>query len=132
MKKLGKIIKHRIKQAGGKKNFTGGNLESLLPTLTGPQKEQVAKSILNHENYLIYRGHKTACRLTIPLMDRKTMQIASQELASVAREIRSISRNSKLPMLERVLQAQNVLTMCGFKIKSRSNFDILYGIHGLR
>ena len=114
MKKLGKIIKHRIKQAGGKKNFTGGNLDSLLPTLTGPQKEQVAKSILNHKNYLIYRGHKTACRLTIPLMDRKTMQIASQELASVAREIRSISRNSKLPMLERVIQAQNVLTMCGY------------------
>tara|TARA_X000001382_G_scaffold50356_1_gene34117 strand:- start:91 stop:489 length:399 start_codon:yes stop_codon:yes gene_type:complete len=129
--KFGKILETRIKKIG-KKNINGHNIGDLFPTLTGPQKEQVAKAVLNHEHYMHYKGAKTAVRMTIPIIDRKSIQSASQELKDLSRQLQTIQRDTSRSVFQRCVDAQEAITRTNFSIKSRSYFMSLYGIHGLR
>lgn len=129
--KFGKILETRIKKIG-KRNINGHNIGDLFPTLTGPQKEQVAKAVLNHEHYMHYKGAKTAVRMTIPIIDRKSIQSASQELKDLSRQLQTIQRDTSRSVFQRCVDAQEAITRTNFSIKSRSHFMSLYGIHGLR
>jgi|TARA_B100001093_G_C26053935_1_gene687561 hypothetical protein len=129
--KFGKILETRIKKIG-KRNINGHNIGDLFPTLTGPQKEQVAKAVLNHEHYMHYKGAKTAVRMTIPIIDRKSIQSASQELKDLSRQLQTIQRDTSRSVFQRCVDAQEAITRTNFSIKSRSYFMSLYGIHGLR
>ena len=129
--KFGKIIQSRIDKIG-KRNINGHNLSDHFPTLTGPQKEKVAKAVLNHEHYMHYKGARTAVRMTIPIISRKSIQSASQELKKLSRELQSIHRDTSKSVFQRCLDAQDAITRANFSIKSRSDFWYLYGIHGLR
>ena len=129
--KFGKILETRIKKIG-KKNINGHNIGDLFPTLTGPQKEAVAKAVLNHEHYMHYKGAKTAVRMTIPIIDRKSIQSASQELKDLSRQLQTIQRDTSRSVFQRCVDAQGAITRTNFSIKSRSYFMSLYGIHGLR
>ena len=129
--KFGKILETRIKKIG-KRNINGHNIGDLFPTLTGPQKEQVAKAVLNHEHYMHYKGAKTAVRMTIPIIDRKSIQSASQELKDLSRQLQTIQRDTSRSVFQRCVDAQEAITRTNFSIKSRSDFWFLYGVHGLR
>ena len=129
--KFGKILETRIKKIG-KRNINGHNIADLFPTLTGPQREKVARAVLNHEHYMHYKGAKTAVRLTIPIVDRKTIRNASQELKQLAKDLQTIQRDTSKSVFQRCLDAQDAITRANFSIKSRSYFMFLYGIHGLR
>ena len=129
--KFGKILEAKIKKIG-KKNINGHNIGDLFPTLTGPQRAKVAKAVLNHENYMYYKGAKTAVRMTIPIVDRKTIQSASQELKQLSKELQLIQRDTSKSVFQRCIDAQEAITRTNFSIKSRSDFWFLYGVHGVR
>ena len=113
---IGKTMRKRIKETG---EFSGTELRhgAVFPTLTGPQKEKLARMLLDGQEYLRYKDIRVACRITIPLMDVRMIKSASKHLRELAKELSAISKDTNKSKFERVLMAQNAVVETNGNIK---------------
>jgi len=128
---IGAIMKKRIKETG---EFSGTELRhgAVFPTLTGPQKEKLARMLLDGQEYLRYKDIRVACRITIPLMDVRMIKSASKHLRDLAKELSAISKDTNKSKFERVLMAQNAVVETNGNIKWKHGLFEMLGVHSLR
>ena len=120
-----------LKRAG---KFSGFALrdKTALPTLNGPQREKVAKAILNHEQYMNYRGCKLQCRVTIPVVSLSCIRMIKKELKLLVNDLTEIQQQRTKSSFQRVLEAQERITWTHFRIKGKSSVTDKFGVHGLK
>tara|TARA_R110001592_G_scaffold105674_1_gene297239 strand:+ start:1019 stop:1534 length:516 start_codon:yes stop_codon:yes gene_type:complete len=128
---VGAIMKKRIKETG---EFGGTELRHghVFPTLTGPQKEKIARMLLDGKEYLRYKDINVACRITIPLMDVRMIKSASKHLRELAKELSAISKDTDKSKFERVLKAQQAVVETNGNIKWKHGLFEMLGVHSLR
>ena len=128
---VGAIMKKRIKETG---KFTGKELKDglVFPTLTGPQKEKLARMLLDGKDYLQYRDLRVACRMTIPLVDITMIASASRIFMELGRTLREIKRDTTKSKFERVIKAQEAIVSANGTIKFDHGLYEMLGVHSLR
>jgi len=128
---IGKILAKRIKETGP---FSGAELRDghVFPTLTGPQKEKIARLLLNGKEYLTYKDIRVAVRMTIPMVDIQMIKSASLHLRQLSRELRKISQDTSKSKFHRVLDAQEAIVSTNLSIKSTHGLFEMLGVHSLR
>tara|TARA_B100000768_G_scaffold75646_1_gene72292 strand:+ start:815 stop:1351 length:537 start_codon:yes stop_codon:yes gene_type:complete len=128
---IGKMLQKRIKETG---EFGGMELRHghVFPTLTGPQKEKIARMLLNGREYLTYKDIRVAVRMTIPIVDIKMIKSASTHLRQLSRELGKISRDASKSKFERVLKAQEAIVTTNLSIKTSHELIEMLGVHSLR
>tara|TARA_X000001382_G_scaffold123623_1_gene107577 strand:+ start:95 stop:628 length:534 start_codon:yes stop_codon:yes gene_type:complete len=128
---IGKILASRIKETGP---FSGAELRDghVFPTLTGPQKEKIARLLLNGKEYLTYKDIRVAVRMTIPMVDIQMIKSASLHLRQLSRELRKISQDTSKSKFHRVLDAQEAIVSTNLSIKSTHGLFEMLGVHSLR
>jgi len=128
---IGAMMKKRIKETG---KFTGKELKDglVFPTLTGPQKEKLARMLLDGKDYLQYRDIRVACRMTIPMVDITMIASASRIFMELGRELREIKRDTTKSKFERVIKAQEAIVTANGTIKFKHGLFEMLGVHSLR
>tara|TARA_R100000664_G_C2758926_1_gene148195 strand:+ start:2985 stop:3431 length:447 start_codon:yes stop_codon:yes gene_type:complete len=119
---FGVKLNEDIKRYGKTKDINDGFAlrdKSMLPTLTGPQRSAVAKAVLDHEQYMNYRGVKIESRVSIPICSIKCIRMVRKELHLLYKDLYKIQR-LKASVFERVMKAQERVTWTHFRIKTRS------------
>ena len=128
---VGAIMKKRIKETG---EFTGKQLKDghVFPTLTGPQKEKIARLLLDGKEYLRYKDINVAVRMTIPLVDIKMIKSTSVHLRALSKVLNSIAKDTEKSKFERVLKAQRAIVSTNGDIKWKHGLWEMLGINSLR
>lgn len=128
---IGKIMQKRINETG---SFGGRQLREghVFPTLTGPQKEKIARMLLNGKEYLTYKDLRVAVRMTIPMVDISMIKSASTHFRQLSRELGKISRDASKSKFERVLKAQEAIVTTNLSIKTTHGLFEMLGVHSLR
>ena len=128
---IGKILAKRIKETGP---FGGAELRDghVFPTLTGPQKEKIARLLLNGKEYLTYKDIRVAVRMTIPMVDIQMIKSASTHLRQLSRELGKIHRDTSKSKFARVLDAQSAIVSTNLSIKTTHGLFEMLGVHSLR
>ena len=119
---VGAIMKKRIKETG---KFTGKELKDglVFPTLTGPQKEKLARMLLDGKDYLQYRDLRVACTM---------IASASRIFMELGRTLREIKRDTTKSKFERVIKAQEAIVSANGTIKFDHGLYEMLGVHSLR
>ena len=128
---IGKILAKRIKETGP---FGGAELRDghVFPTLTGPQKEKIARLLLNGKEYLTYKDIRVAVRMTIPMVDIQMIKSASTHLRQLSRELSKIHRDTSKSKFARVLDAQSAIVSTNLSITTTHGLFEMLGVHSLR
>jgi|TARA_R110000787_G_scaffold277267_2_gene386532 hypothetical protein len=128
---VGTTMKKRIKDTG---QFTGKELKDghVFPTLTGPQKEKIARLLLDGKEYLRYKDINVAVRMTIPLVDIKMIKSTSVHLRALSKVLNDIAKDTEKSKFERVLNAQQAIVSTNGSIKWKHGLFEMLGVHSLR
>jgi len=128
---VGNILKKRIKETG---DFSGAELRDghVFPTLTGPQKEKIARMLLNGKEYLTYKDIRVAVRMTIPMVDIQMIKSTARHLRLLSAELRKISKDASKSKFERVIKAQEAVVETNLSIKTTHGLFEMLGVHSLR
>lgn len=128
---IGKIMQKRIKETG---KFSGAELRDghVFPTLTGPQKEKIARMILNGKEYLTYKDLRIAVRMTIPMVDIQMIKSTARHLRLLSSELRKISKDTSKSKFQRVVESQEAVVKTNLSIKTTHGLFEMLGVHSLR
>lgn len=128
---IGKIMQKRINDTG---SFGGAELRDghVFPTLTGPQKEKIARMLLNGKEYLTYKDLRVAVRMTIPMVDIRMIKSTATHLRQLSMELRKIAKDTSKSKFERVIKAQEAVVKTNLSIKTTHGLFEMLGVHSLR
>lgn len=107
--------------------ITGHDLKTSFKGLNGPQRERIARHLLQADEYLKYRDINLACRITIPLYDLKTAKVAARELGKLSRNLRQLANDKTREKFHRVLGCQKEIMLTSNIIKMATDYNYMAG-----
>lgn len=87
------------------------------------QANKVAKREMNDADYLIYRGIRPSCRITVPLISYTQIREAAMTFRRLATGLEEIHSNTSISVESRVKLAQGECVMANQHLKNKARRD---------
>ena len=80
-----------------------------------------ARQVMNDQQYLMYRGLRPSCRVTVPLLSIQNIRDAAIAFRRLAKSLDAIQKQSGLEQEQRCNLAQSETTSCSQYLKAKAN-----------